>query len=250
MPDPSRPAVPPEERIPPTPSSAVTVFGDRLEVAEHYVALLATTGIDHGLVGPREAPRLWERHVLGCGVVAPLLGPSSTLADIGSGAGLPGLVLALARPDVTVTLVEPLHRRVIWLERAVTELGLGNVTVHEGRAESLWTHRTFDVVTARAVARIGVLAGWCLPLVAPGGRLLAIKGRSIEDELREDAAALTAAGADAWQVEQLGSSVLEQPATLAVLEVGDRTPSPVPDRRTPAKRPGAKRSTSTRRRPR
>ena len=199
------------ERVPPTPAEAETVFGERLEVAEHYVALLATTGIDHGLVGPREAPRLWERHVLGCGVMAPLLRPSSSLADIGSGAGLPGLVLALTRPDVAVTLVEPLHRRIVWLEQAVSELGLDNVTLHEGRAETLWGHAVFDAVTARAVARIGVLAGWCLPLVAPGGRLLAIKGRSIEDELGEDASEVSSAGAVSARVELVGDGHTRPP---------------------------------------
>lgn len=214
------------DRIPMTPPSAAAVFADRVGVVEHYVALLATTGIDHGLVGPREAPRLWDRHVLGCGVVAALLGPTSTLADIGSGAGLPGLVLAIARPDVTVTLVEPLHRRIVWLERAVAELGLDNVRLHEGRAESLWSEATYDVVTARAVARIGVLAQWCLPLVAPQGRLVAIKGRTVEDELSEDADALRQAGATGWRVEHLGGRVLDPPATVAVVEVGDETPRP------------------------
>lgn len=217
---------PSTERVPPTPAEARTVFGDRLEVAEHYVQLLATTGIDHGLIGPREAPRLWDRHVLGSGVLAPMLGPSSTLADIGSGAGLPGLVLALARPDVRVTLVEPLHRRVVWLEDTVAELALDNVLLHEGRAESLWGQQVYDAVTARAVARIGVLAGWCLPLVAPGGRLLAIKGRSISEELEEDAAEVARVGGVSPRVELVGAGTLEPPATVAVIDVGDRTPSP------------------------
>ena len=108
---------------PPTPVAARALFGDRAEVAEHYVAILADTGISHGLVGPREAPRLWERHVLNCAVVHPLFAPDTEVADIGSGAGLPGLVLAIIRPDLHLHLVEPLQRRTVWLRRTVEELG-------------------------------------------------------------------------------------------------------------------------------
>lgn len=224
--------------VPPTPSEAAAVFGDRLPTAEAYVALLADTGIRHGLIGPREAPRLWDRHVLNCAVFTSAFAPDSAVADIGSGAGLPGLVIAIARPDLRVTLVEPLHRRVVWLLSSVETLGLENVEVHEGRAESLWNERTFPAVTARAVARIGKLAGWCLPLLEPQGRLVAMKGSSAATELDEDAEVLRRAGAVGWSVTTHGVGVVEPPTTVVTVEVGpDGAPGP-------AGRAGGRRRTS------
>ncbi|HSP61109.1 MAG TPA: 16S rRNA (guanine(527)-N(7))-methyltransferase RsmG [Ornithinimicrobium sp.] len=169
--------------LPEPPPAAVRLFGDRLALAVRYAEELATTGIAHGLVGPREAPRLWERHLLNCVLLESLVPEGSRVIDIGSGAGLPGLVLAVARPDVTVHLVEPLLRRTTWLERTVSVLELDNVVVHRARAEQV--DLTAPVVTARAVAALGTLAGWALPLLEPGGRLLALKGATAEDELAE-----------------------------------------------------------------
>ncbi|WP_347349991.1 16S rRNA (guanine(527)-N(7))-methyltransferase RsmG [Intrasporangium sp.] len=171
---------------PPAPSRAEEVFGPRLGTAERYVALLATTGIAHGLLGPREGPRLWERHVLNCAVLADLIpaaGPGRRLIDVGSGAGLPGLVLAITRPDLEVHLVEPLARRTTWLTCAVAELALSNVTVHTARAESLWGELTAPWVTARAVTGIVRLAEWTLPLLDVPGQLLALKGGHGRTEL-------------------------------------------------------------------
>lgn len=184
----------PTPATPPTPPSVITVFGERAGLAEAYVAMLADTGISHGLIGPREAPRLWDRHVLNCAVVAPLFASSTVVADIGSGAGLPGLVLAMVRPDLDVHLIEPLHRRIVWLERAVTDLGLTNVTVHEARAEALGGVVDADYVTARAVARLSKLGRWAMALLPRGGQLIALKGERAQQELSEDLPALQRAG--------------------------------------------------------
>jgi len=198
------------------------VFGDRLPLAIRYAALLADTGVSHGLVGPREVPRLWDRHLLNCAVVAELLPDGSALADVGSGAGLPGLVLAIARPDLRIALIEPLARRVAWLESAVDELGLDSVTIHRARAEALHGHLAVPVVTARAVARLATLAEWTLPLLAPGGRVLALKGESAERELAEDAATLAGLEVRDPQVCRVGTGVVDPPTTVVVLSAPER----------------------------
>ena len=157
------------------------VFGDQLPLAERYAEILATSAVERGLVGPREVPRIWDRHVLNCGVVAPRLPEGACVADVGSGAGLPGLVWAIARPDISMTLIEPLLRRATFLSETVAALGLTNVTVVRSRA--LDHQGQYEVVTARAVAALGKLVGWCFPLVAPGGVLLALKGSSAAQEV-------------------------------------------------------------------
>jgi len=173
---------------PSTPELARRAFSSELlPVAERFVASLATIGVERGLIGPREAPKLWERHVLNCLALSSVVPPRSSVADLGSGAGLPGLVLAIGRPDLSVTLVEPLLRRTTFLEEQVSALGLENVRVHRGRAEELHGAVTFDVVTARALAPLDRLLGWGMPLVGAGGVLLAMKGSSAPDEV--DAAA-------------------------------------------------------------
>ena len=158
---------------------------DRLALAERYTELLATEGVLRGLIGPREAPRLWERHVLNSAVLAEAVPDGASVCDIGTGAGLPGLVLAIARPDLAVTLVEPLLRRTTFLDEVVAELELGHVTVVRGRAEDLHGTATFDVVTSRAVAPLERLLGWSMPLVSPTGATVAMKGRSVHDEIAE-----------------------------------------------------------------
>ena len=195
---------------PPSPPAAAGVFGSRLEVVEAYAGLLATDGVERGLIGPREVPRLWDRHLLNCGVVMPRLPHGATVADVGTGAGLPGLVWAIGRPDVTMTLVEPLLRRTTFLEEAVEQLGLENVRVLRARAEEV--EETFEVVTARAVAAMEKLARWCMPLVAPGGVLLAMKGRTAEDELKEARRTLGRLGASDTVVRTYGE--LEVPTTV------------------------------------
>src|SRR4051812_36322773 len=160
---------------PSTPELARRAFSsERLPLAERYVELLATDGVERGLVGPREAPRLWDRHILNCLAVATAIPAEATVVDLGSGAGLPGLVLAIGRPDLTVTLVEPLQRRITFLDEVVDALGLERVRTVRGRAEELHGREQFDIVTARALAPLSRLVGWAMPLVAPAGALLAM----------------------------------------------------------------------------
>ncbi len=161
------------------------MFASRLPLAERYAGWLADAGVVRGLIGPREVPRLWERHLLNCAVVTDAIPDGATVADIGSGAGLPGLVLALRRPDLRVTLVEPLLRRTTFLEEVVSDLGLDQVEVVRGRAEELHGTREFDVVTSRAVAPLEKLLGWCLPLCGPSGIVLAMKGSSAAEEVAQ-----------------------------------------------------------------
>lgn len=158
------------------------VFGERFDLAEQYVDILSSRGVDWGLIGPREVDKIWPRHVLNSVAIGALIEQSAEVLDVGSGAGLPGIPLAILRPDLQVTLLEPLLRRVNFLSEVVTELGLQHhVTVRRGRAED--QHSTHQVVTCRAVAALPKLLGWCLPLLAPHGQLLAIKGESAEQEL-------------------------------------------------------------------
>lgn len=202
----------------PIPSAAVDLFGERLDVAARFVELLADTGVSHGLIGPREIPRLWGRHVLNCAVVAeamPRVG--ADVIDVGSGAGLPGIAIALARPDLHVTLVEPMLRRTTWAEGVIEDLGLSNVTVARGRAEDFHGTITATYVTARAVARLEKLLRWCAPLVAPGGDLVAMKGASAEEELTAAGPIARRLGLRDGHVRILGTSVLEEPTTVVVL---------------------------------
>lgn len=171
---------------PPDPDPAVVaqVFAPgRLELLRRYAALLASEGVLRGLIGPREVPRLWDRHLVNCGLLAPLVPEGSRVADLGSGAGLPGLVLALARPDLEITLVEPMARRSAFLQEVCEALEIGNATVVRVRAEEWTGPELFDVVTARALAPLPRLLVWGLPLVAPGGVLLAMKGVSAAEEI-------------------------------------------------------------------
>jgi 16S rRNA (guanine527-N7)-methyltransferase len=175
---------------PPLPDAAVLgrVFAPaRLTGLEAYADLLASEGVLRGLIGPREVARLWDRHLLNCGLLAPLVPEGASVVDLGSGAGLPGLVLALARPDLAVTLLEPMARRVDFLVEAVAALALDTVTVVRGRAEDLAGRERFAVVTSRALAPLPRLLAWSLPLLAPDGAVLALKGSSAQDEI--DAAA-------------------------------------------------------------
>ena len=186
------------------------MFADQLPLAEQYVDLLISVGVERGLIGPREVPRIWERHILNCAVVVPRVPQGATVADVGSGAGLPGLVWAIARPDLHVTLIEPLLRRTVFLEEAVDVLGLEQVTVLRARAEDV--RDRFDVVTARAVAPLEKLAGWCLPLVRPGGVLLALKGRTAEEEVASSRVSLHKMGATDIVVSSHGD--LQVPTTV------------------------------------
>lgn len=194
---------------PSAPDVARRVFSsERLPLAEAYAARLATDGVVRGLIGPREAPRLWDRHLLNCAVLAELLPSGASVVDIGSGAGLPGLVVAIARPDLKVTLVEPLLRRTTFLQEVVDELSLEHVEVVRGRADSLHGTRVFDVVTSRAVAPLERLLDWSMPLVAPEGALVAMKGSSVEEEVASSRPALERWGCADPEVRVLGGQVL------------------------------------------
>lgn len=216
----AEPALPADLGVPP--AGVELVFGERASAIGDYARILSTTGVDHGLVGPREVPRLWERHILNCGVVAPALPEGARVADVGSGAGLPGLVWAVARPDVEMHLVEPLLRRTRWLEDTVAALGLTNVTIHRARAEAMVGELEVDVVTARAVSRLDTLAGWCLPLLTPGGRMLALKGAAAQEELDEAAGLLRRLGAVDAAVEEYGADLLDPPSRVVRIDLGDR----------------------------
>jgi len=182
-----------------------------MPLAVRFVEILADTGVSHGLIGPREVPRLWERHVLNCAVVADAFPEGSRLVDVGSGAGLPGVALAIVRPDLDVHLVEPMLRRTEWLSAVVAELGLDTVTVHRGRAEELVGTVSAPYVTARAVARLDKLARWCVPLLEPAGTLVAMKGRSAAEELAADRPALLRLGMVEAVVSEHGGDLLEEP---------------------------------------
>lgn len=200
--------------VPPPAPSARGVFPvERWPLAEQYAELLATQGVVRGLIGPRETPRLWDRHLLNCAVLGELLPTDAAVCDIGSGAGLPGLVLAIARPDLRLTLVEPLLRRTTFLEEVVRGLGLTNVDVTRARAEELHGARTFDVVTSRAVAPLDRLLGWSMPLVAPRGALVAMKGSSIRAEIGDAEPALRKLRCAPPTVHLLGAEHLDPPTT-------------------------------------
>ena len=169
--------------VPPTPPEAERLFGPATAAAEHYARLLAGPAVARGLIGPHEVPRLWERHLLNSAAVAELVPHPCSLVDLGSGAGLPGIVLALLLPDVAVTPLEPLLRRVRFLEECVHDLGLENARVRRGRAEDLAGQLAADVVTARAVAPLDRLAALALGLVRPGGIVLAVKGANAAQEV-------------------------------------------------------------------
>ncbi|MFC8304760.1 16S rRNA (guanine(527)-N(7))-methyltransferase RsmG [Specibacter sp. NPDC057265] len=202
--------------------AARRIFGDRLELAKRYVEHLATSGIERGLIGPREVPRLWSRHVLNCAVVADLIEDGAKVADVGSGAGLPGLCLAIARPDLYLTLIEPLERRVVWLEEVITDLGLNNVEIIRSRAEAAIGKVECSVVTARAVSALNTLAPLTIPLLKGQGQLLAIKGRSAEGEIDKAAKVLKKLGGVRTEIILAGEDILEEPTTVVRVQVTRR----------------------------
>lgn len=211
----------PGSSAPPAPESARGVFAANLPRAVEFAELLATEAMMRGLIGPRELPRLWERHLLNCAVIADLMPEGSTVGDVGSGAGLPGLALAIRRPDLEVTLIEPLLRRTRFLDLATSTMGLSNVTVHRGRAEELRGEQVFDVVTSRAVAPMDRLAAWSLPLARPGGLFLAMKGSSAVEEVAAAEGVLRRHQGTSVRVLAVGQEWLATPVTVVrVLRAG------------------------------
>ncbi|HET7328614.1 MAG TPA: 16S rRNA (guanine(527)-N(7))-methyltransferase RsmG [Nocardioidaceae bacterium] len=204
------------------------MFGDRLGGAVRFAELLADDGVTRGLIGPREVPRLWERHLLNCAVVADAFPDGATVCDVGSGAGLPGVVLAVLRPDLRITLLEPLQRRTTFLQEVVDVLGLEQVRVSRGRAEEQ-PQSAFDVVTARAVAPLGRLARWCLPLCRPGGTMLALKGARAAVELSEQEAELRRLRARSWRVQEYAAGGVSAVAIEVV--AGEAVTRSTPPRR-------------------
>nr|WP_308061673.1 16S rRNA (guanine(527)-N(7))-methyltransferase RsmG [Streptomyces sp. LBUM 1481] len=178
--------------------------------------------MQRGLIGPREVPRLWERHLLNCAVLSEVVPEGVTVCDVGSGAGLPGIPLALVRQDLKITLLEPLLRRTNFLTEVVELLGLDHVTVVRGRAEEvLGTLQPVHVVTARAVAPLDRLAAWGIPLLRPYGEMLALKGDTAEEELKSAASALSKLGAVETSVLHVGEGVVDPLSTVVRVEVGE-----------------------------
>jgi 16S rRNA (guanine527-N7)-methyltransferase len=216
-----------------SPDAGAALFGPYLEAAHRYAELLADTGISHGLLGPHEADRVWDRHVMNCGVLAELIEPNARVLDLGSGGGLPGIPLALARPDLEIVLLEPLERRTAWLRETVETIA-PSVRVVRGRAEEPAIRRAWsgaDIVTARAVAPLNRLAAWAMPLLRLDGRLLAIKGASAHEEAARDRAAVGRCGGSTPRVVRCGSTHVDPPTTVVVVRrtaarLGPREPRP------------------------
>lgn len=219
--------------VPVPPQAVAAIFGDAADAAYRYAEILAGAGVERGLLGPREVERLWDRHILNSAAIADVVERGEAVADIGSGAGLPGIPLALARPDVSVTLIEPLLRRSDFLREVISELCLGSVVVR-GRAEDRSVREVVgeqDAVVSRAVASLDKLAKWSVPLLRPGGRMLAMKGERAADEVHEHRQSLAALGLTDIEVRTCGADFVDPPATVVVgfLEEDRR-------RRTPAGR--------------
>lgn len=231
--------------FPEAPEQARTVFGEYFPEAMRYAELLADAGVKRGLIGPREVPRLWERHLLNCAVLSEVVPEGVTVCDVGSGAGLPGIPLALVRPDLKITLLEPLLRRTNFLQEVVELLGLDHVTVVRGRAEEMLGKITpVHVVTARAVAPLDRLAGWGVPLLRPYGEMLALKGDTAQEEIDGSRAALSRLGVVETSVLHVGEGIVDPMSTVVRVEVGE-SPGGV---RFAAKRAKAARTSKTRRR--
>ncbi|WIB32869.1 16S rRNA (guanine(527)-N(7))-methyltransferase RsmG [Curtobacterium sp. MCSS17_005] len=192
------------------PAAATTLFGDQIEVARSFTNELARRGEELGLIGPLELPRLWTRHILNSALLAPLLEARGRVADVGSGAGLPGLVLAIARPDVDFILIEPMERRTDWLRAESDRLGLRNVTVLRGRAEDVADDVVVDQVTARAVSALSKLIPLTVPLVRSGGQLILMKGARVDEEIEKARKVILRKRLSDVEVLELGDGVVDE----------------------------------------
>ncbi|UWD79193.1 16S rRNA (guanine(527)-N(7))-methyltransferase RsmG [Curtobacterium flaccumfaciens] len=192
------------------PAAAAALFGDQIEGARSFTNELARRGEELGLIGPLELPRLWTRHILNSALLAPLLEARGRVADVGSGAGLPGLVLAIARPDVEFVLIEPMERRTDWLRAESDRLGLQNVTVLRGRAEDVADDVVVDQVTARAVSALSKLIPLTVPLVRSGGQLILMKGARVDEEIEKARKVILRKRLSDVQVLELGEGVVDE----------------------------------------
>ncbi|WP_343600246.1 16S rRNA (guanine(527)-N(7))-methyltransferase RsmG [Mycobacterium sp.] len=229
-------SAPPPAVVPPAPEAAAVLFGPRLSLAVRYAELLATSGVQRGVLGPHEAARIWDRHLMNSAAVGELLEAGERVIDIGSGAGLPGLPLAIARPDLSIVLVDSQLRRTDFLDAVVAELGLP-VTVVRGRAEDPAVRRgvgAADAAASRAVAALDTVTKWSLPLLRPGGRMLAVKGEGAPDEVQRYRRVMAALGATDVRVVTCGRDYLSPPATVVVARRAERMPV---SRRTPRRDP-------------
>lgn len=198
--------------IEPEPAVAAQIFGERIELARRFTRSLGEHGEERGLIGPLEPPRLWTRHVLNSAVAAPLF--NGRVGDVGSGAGLPGLVLAIARPDVEWVLIEPMERRVTWLNEQVADLGLDNVEVVRARAEDWRGGPALDAVTARAVSALRTLIPITAPLVRTGGELILLKGAAATGEIEAAHKQIRRFGLTDVRVEFVGEGTLDEPTRV------------------------------------
>lgn len=200
--------------VEPEPGAASAIFGDRIDLARSFTQALADHGEERGLIGPLEPPRLWTRHILNSAVAAPLFTTGSRVGDVGSGAGLPGLVLAIARPDVHWVLIEPMERRVAWLNEQVEALGLDNVDVMRARAEEAKPQPLLDAVTARAVSALRTLIPIITPLVRDGGELILLKGINAANEITAAEKVIRKYKLSDVRVEPVGDGVIEEPTRV------------------------------------
>ena len=196
------------------PAEASVVFGDHIELARRFTAALGEHGEERGLIGPLEPARLWSRHILNSAVAGPLFAAGARVGDVGSGAGLPGLVLAIARPDVEWVLIEPMERRVTWLQDQTDALELQNVTIVRARGEEWSEGAVLDAVTARAVSALKTLVPLTAPLVRVGGELVLLKGANAANEIEAAAKQLRKYGLDDVRVEMVGDGVIAEPTRV------------------------------------
>ena len=195
------------------PAAAVAIFGDQIDQARSFAQTLANDSDELGLLGPRELDKLWSRHILNSAVVAELVSPGDKVADVGSGAGLPGIPMAIARPDAQFVLIEPMERRSSWMLEVVEDLGLENVRVLRSRAEDV-SEQDFDIVTARAVAALDKLLKMCVPLLKPGGALIALKGSKAAEEITNSKKLEKKLGISSFEILVCGEKFLPEPTSV------------------------------------
>jgi 16S rRNA (guanine527-N7)-methyltransferase len=200
------------ETIESEPASAARIFGLNIDKARAYTAALVADGETLGLLGPREYPRIWTRHVLNSAVVAELVPAGKTIADVGSGAGLPGIPMALAQPEAHFTLIEPMERRSDWLKEQVEKLGLSNVSVLRARAEEVG--EAFDIVTARAVKALPQLLQMCVPMTKHGGEIIALKGEKAQLEIDDSKRLMKKLDIQSFDIVFTGEQFLDEPTRV------------------------------------